>query len=113
MKTGTRNPIIQTLGLLLLLRAVTAARAESPPAFRVTFTPAVHAAPYSGRVHVMLSRSDRSEPRFGPAWLNPAPYFASDVKQWKPGTALLMDDSVLAYPAAPVIGPGRTLHNIR
>lgn len=106
MTTGNQNLIFQTLGLLLL--GATAARAEAPPAFRVTFAPPVHAMPYSGRVHVMLSRSDRPEPRFGPAWLNPAPFFASDVKQWKPGTALLMDDSVLAYPAAPSKLPAGT-----
>lgn len=108
MKTGAWNPIIQTLGLLLLLRTATAGWAESPPAFRVTCSPEVHATPYSGRVYVMLSRSDRPEPRFGPAWLNPAPFFASDVKEWKPGTALLMDDSVLAYPVAPSKLPAGT-----
>jgi hypothetical protein len=84
----------------LSLLAAPAARAADvrPLAFHVTFDKAVSDKPFSGRVYVMLSRSDRSEPRTGPNWFRQEPIFARDVKDWKPGEELVIDGTALAFP---------------
>src|SRR5436305_2061317 len=58
-------------------------------AFEVTCAATVRSAPMSGRVYVLLG-ADKSaaEPRFGPNWFRPQPFFAMDVKDWKPGEPL-------------------------
>src|SRR6478672_12246861 len=83
-----------------LLTAAPAARAADarPLAFHITFDRAVSDKPFTGRVYVMLNRSDRSEPRFGPSWFKPEPIFARDVKEWKPGEELVIDGTALAFP---------------
>ena len=43
--------------------------------------------PFTGRVLVMLTQGG-GEPRRGPDWFNPQPFFAVDVKDWKPGEIL-------------------------
>src|SRR5262249_24082790 len=74
------------------------ASATAPLTFEVTFDRSICDHPYSGRVWVMLGRSGSHEPRFGPDWFHPAPFFARDVKDWKPGEPLLFDDQALAFP---------------
>src|SRR5207249_4336941 len=32
------------------------------------------------------------------SWFNPDPFFAVDVKNWKPGEALTIDDTALSHP---------------
>jgi len=53
---------------------------------------------FTGRVYVMTSTDDRGEPRFGPSWFNTAPFFALDVRDWKPDTPLVLDGDALGYP---------------
>src|SRR5262245_23501965 len=69
-----------------------------PLEFHVTFDPQVSAAPFSGRVYVLLSRQTTREPRSGINWFNPEPVFARDVKGWKPGETLVVAADALAYP---------------
>lgn len=52
---------------------------------------------FTGRVYVMLGQG-RQEPRFGPAWFNPAPFFGLDVVDWKAATPLVIDDSAHGFP---------------
>ena len=54
--------------------------------------------PYTGRVWVLTGRGGRREPRFGPDWFDPSPFFARDVKEWKPGEPLIFDDDALSFP---------------
>jgi len=88
--------------LSLLLTAVSSAsvRPVAPLEFVVTYDGAITEG-YTGRVYVMLSTSAQVEPRRGPAWGNPAPFFALDVKDWKPDTPLVFDDGALGYPGPP------------
>ena len=74
-------------------------RQATGPAFEVTYTTAVSAAPVTGRVYVFLG-SDRSsaEPRLGPDWFRPRPFFAVDVKGWKPGEPLRIDSKAAGFP---------------
>ena len=55
--------------------------------------------PISARVYVMASQgSSRAEPRFGPNWFRPQPFFARDVKDWKEGQPVVIDSTALGYP---------------
>ncbi len=91
-----RLRLLPLLAACLLTAA--AGAADRPLEFRVTFDKTVSAKPFSGRVYVMLTKSDKSEPRFGPSWFKPEPIFARDVKDWKPGEELVIDRSALAFP---------------
>ena len=85
--------------ILVALLLVSGTRANDKAlTFRVTFDKAVSAKPFTGRVYVMMTKSDKSEPRFGPSWLKPEPMFARDVKDWKPGEELVIDRTALAFP---------------
>ncbi|HMP01155.1 MAG TPA: alpha/beta hydrolase-fold protein [Gemmatales bacterium] len=64
--------------------------------FELTFTEKVSAEPFTGRVLVFLGRS--GEPRRGPNWFNPEPFFALDVKDWQPGTAIVLDHKAQGFP---------------
>lgn len=47
--------------------------------------------PFTGRVLVMLGTGS-GEPRFGPNWFRPQPFFAMDVKGWRPNQPLAFQD---------------------
>lgn len=85
-----------TCHLLLLAASALAAT----PSFVVTFDPAIHKRPFTGRVYVFTAPPGE-EPRQGPDWFHPSPFFAKDVKDWKPGEPLRFeagDPTVLAFP---------------
>src|SRR5947209_19892815 len=85
---------------LTLAVSVPAARVEARPLeFHVTFGRAVSPLPFTGRLYVMLSAQKGSQPRFGPNWFRPEPFFALHVKDWKPGTPAVVDSTALGYPA--------------
>jgi hypothetical protein len=87
------------LACLTLAVSVPAARVEARPLeFHVTFDKAVSPLPFTGRLYVMLSAKKNSEPRFGPRWFHPEPFFAVDVKDWKPGTPALVSSTALGCP---------------
>lgn len=69
-----------------------------PPTIRVTFDDSVSDKPYTGRVYIMTSDRGRN-PKNGPDWFNPQPFFAQDVTDWKPGETLVIDpDKTLGHP---------------
>jgi pimeloyl-ACP methyl ester carboxylesterase len=76
-----------------------AAAGSRPLDFHVAFDRAVSAEPFTGRVYVMLSRKESKEPPVGPNWFGPEPFFAVDVKAWKPGDVLTISADALACPA--------------
>ncbi len=87
-----RRAVIGAL-LLLILSVMPPARAQSSaaPRFAVTFTPAVSEKPFSGRLYVMLGpEGSPDEPRHGPDWFQPQPFFAVDVKNKRPGEVTLI-----------------------
>ena len=68
-------------------------------AFEITCAPAVRSAPIKGRVYVMLATDPAArEPRFGPNWFLPEPFYAVDVENWKPGEPLRIDSSADGFP---------------
>ena len=98
-------------GVVWLL-AVSVGRA-APPAegrpleFHVVFDRAVSTEPFTGRVYVLLSKNEHKEPPSGPNWFHPEPFFAVDVKGWKPGEVLVVGAGALGCPAPlPQLEPG-------
>lgn len=91
--------------LVLVLLIVAAPRAmaqETAPAatpltFTVTYGPGICAG-FTGRVYLMFGAGP-GEPRNGPNWFGPSPFFAIDVKDWKPDTPLIFDDKAISFPA--------------
>lgn len=67
--------------------------------FRVTCSPAVRKDVVGGRVYVFLSQGSSSdEPRMGPNWFRPEPFFALNVQNWKPGEPLAIDSQADGFP---------------
>ncbi len=68
---------------------------------RIRFSEAIRKEPFTGRVY-LCTRSDLGEPRFGPNWFAPEPFFALDVTDWKPNTDLVFEpetaDKILGHP---------------
>jgi pimeloyl-ACP methyl ester carboxylesterase len=102
------------VGALLLIAAVAPAAigADSQAqalAFEVRCTAAVQSGPITTRVYVLLGpESAPAEPRFGPNWFRPQPFFALDVKGWKPGEPLRIDSRAEGFPSAlNQLEPGR------
>ena len=87
------------IACLLSIASPPARAADAKPlAFHLTFSKSVSAQPFTGRVYVMLGKSDKVEPRFGPNWFRPEPIFARDVKDWKPGEDLTIDRTAFGFP---------------
>jgi S-formylglutathione hydrolase FrmB len=86
------------LALCLLIVGNIWAADDRPLEFQVTFDKAVSPAPFTGRVYVMLSKQRLNQPPSGPNWFQPEPFFAVDVKDWKPGEAALFAEDALGYP---------------
>ncbi|MBI3409237.1 MAG: enterochelin esterase [Planctomycetes bacterium] len=83
----------QPLFLILaaLLPAGPAAQAKQAPApvsFEITFAKGVTEAPFTGRVFLVASKREIKAGPQGPNWFKPEPFFAQDVKNWKPGDKL-------------------------
>ncbi len=84
--------------VLLLASASASARAAEPLRFVVRLDQSVADAPTAGRLFVFLSQRGSREPRFGPSWFNPQPFFAADVKGLAPGNARVIDREADGYP---------------
>jgi hypothetical protein len=83
----------QLLAVLLVLYL-----AHSIPAaeFTLTFDKEALDQPFTGRVYVMLLRSEPKTVVGRLNWFNPEPTFAKDVKNWKPGESLTIDSSAIS-----------------
>jgi pimeloyl-ACP methyl ester carboxylesterase len=83
--------------LLLVLPQSTVHAAET--GFELTFAPSVSLKPVTARVYVMLATpGSPGEPRLGPDWFQPQPFYALDVTDWKPGTPLRVGSQAMGYP---------------
>jgi hypothetical protein len=98
-----RTPL-RPLALLALLAATVPAAepGKKTSEFVVTYTPEVCPGPVSARVYVMLGPARRlpgqREPRFGPNWFRPQPFFAVEAKGWKPGEPLRVGAEADGFP---------------
>ena len=78
-------------------------------AFDVTVSPALRGEPIQGRVYVLLAPDgSRLEPRRGPDWFRPQPFFAANVESWKPGQPFRVDSRSDGFPGPlEELKPGR------
>ena len=78
------------------------AEARAGASFEITFTPKVSEAPLSTTVYVMLASASKTktaaEPRFGPDWFRPQPFFSVEAKDWKPGEPLTFGSTAKGFP---------------
>jgi len=70
--------------------------------FEISFAPAAHSQPITGRVFVVLSKTETPEPRLqAGVWRTyEAPFFGLDVDQWQAGRSVAIDGSTPGYPLA-------------
>jgi S-formylglutathione hydrolase FrmB len=69
-----------------------------PLEFHLSFDKAVSPSPFTGRVYVLLSKGGLGQLPSGPNWFRPEPFFARDVKGWKPGETLAFGPEALGHP---------------
>lgn len=81
-----------------LPRAPAAQPATSSTRVEVKLEERVASRPVSGRLFVYCSRRADGEPRFGPNWFDPEPFFAVDVVDLKPGATVTVDDGAAGFP---------------
>lgn len=85
------------VGLTLLILFSGSALAATQ--FEVSFPAALEAGPITGRVFVMISKNNRSEPRLQAGSYNASvPFYGLDVNALKAGENAVLDAGVLGYP---------------
>ena len=88
-------------GLVFCLAAPHALGAKTGTRFEVSFSAAAHAGPITGRVFVIVGKSESPEPRLQVgSWGGQTPFFGVDVDQLKPGQTAVIDAGTLGYPVA-------------
>jgi len=65
----------------------------------VTFGRTVAPAQFTGRVYVLLSQKPLDKPPRGPSWFKPEPFFARDVKDWRPAQPCVLGADAFGFPA--------------
>jgi S-formylglutathione hydrolase FrmB len=87
------------LSAATIVLAINPAAAQTQPLeFHLTFDRAVSVGPFSGRVYVLLTKSQVQQLHAGFDWFRPEPVFARDVKNWQPGQSLIVGSDALGYP---------------
>ena len=91
---------LAAIGRCLVTVALAApATAEEPrPKFVVKLPAERQFAPCDARVFIFCSERPGLEPRLGPNWFGPEPFFAGDVKQLEPGREITIDDVADGFP---------------
>ena len=91
---------LAAIGRCLVTVALAApATAEEPrPKFVVKLPAERQFAPCDARVFIFCSERPGLEPRLGPNWFGPEPFFAGDVKQLEPGREITIDDAADGFP---------------
>jgi Putative esterase len=75
-----------------------AAQASSYPEFEVSFPSVTHREPITGRLLLMLSRTNQPEVRYQVGWVNSPPTFGIDVSHLSAGQAAVIDGKVQGFP---------------
>jgi len=90
-----RNLIRVTI--FVLFHALLCATAQAETRFEISYDRASHSGPITGRVILVIARSDRPEPRLqvGP---NTMPIFGVDAESLQPGQALVIDRTTFGHP---------------
>ncbi|HEX3997727.1 MAG TPA: alpha/beta hydrolase [Pirellulales bacterium] len=90
--------VAAAIAVALVVAMGRAAAARAAVEFDVRLDPATATHAVSGRLYVFLSRRPSGEPRDGPDWFAPEPFFGMDVKDFQPGTDRLLNDAADGFP---------------
>jgi hypothetical protein len=93
------NPHLLLRAAALLAAAATPAAATVTPRFDISFTSTAHAGPITGRLVLILSKTNQNEPRLLISPRGPA-IFGLDIDQLAPGKSVTIDNSALGFPGA-------------
>ncbi|MGE0100840.1 MAG: alpha/beta hydrolase-fold protein [Blastocatellales bacterium] len=94
-----RSLMIGMLFLCLVQLAATAGHSAAGGRFEISYPAGLDGGPITGRVFVMISKSDRVEPRLqAGSYGGSIPFYGLDVNGMKPGENAVIDSSVLGYP---------------
>jgi hypothetical protein len=66
--------------------------------FEVQLAPGASDTAINGRLFVFLSQRSKGEPRFGPNWFSPEPFFAAEVERFEPGQTRRIDETADGFP---------------
>jgi hypothetical protein len=92
-------PVFMALAVLSTQRPPRILADEPAPiTVNVTLDTGVAEQALSGRLFVYCSRKTSGEPRLGPDWFSPEPFFALDVSNFKPGLTRMIDDRADGFP---------------
>lgn len=84
--------------IALLLHALASTQSHAAVTFRIALPEDASAEASPGRVYVLLSQRDEREPRFGPDWFSPEPFFGLDVDALQSGEEITVDDTADGFP---------------
>jgi hypothetical protein len=88
--------VVMAVAVLIQFRL--SVSAAEPIAVNVRLDERTVQQPISGRLFVYCSRKASGEPRLGPDWFSPEPFFALDVTNFKPGLTRIIDDRADGFP---------------
>ncbi|PZR32952.1 MAG: hypothetical protein DI538_18815 [Azospira oryzae] len=66
--------------------------------FRINYDTSFSSVPLSGRLYLMLERDTTRNPLDVPDRVEPEPFFAIDVKYWKPGDTVIINSRAEGFP---------------
>ncbi|MDX2034308.1 MAG: alpha/beta hydrolase-fold protein [Blastocatellia bacterium] len=99
IRSTRRMPILAGIFLCLSLLAVSAGRAAADLRFEITYPASLDNGPITGRVFLIVSKSNQVEPRLQAGSYNiSVPFFGRDVEAMTPGEKAVIDSSVPGYP---------------
>lgn len=95
-----RTPVIAGIALCLTLLTIYSGHAAAANArFEISYPVSLDNGPITGRVFVMISKTDRFEPRLqAGSYGGTVPFFGRDVNALKPGDDAVIDTSDLGFP---------------
>lgn len=82
--------------IVLLLNVLPGQVSSDDLKFNVQFSKDLADNKISGRLFVFTAK--RGEPRMGPNWFRPEPFFAKDVVDMAPGKPIVLDDNAVCFP---------------
>jgi hypothetical protein len=99
LKRYITNPLCaKALIFIAILVSTAHAQQSSIPRFEVTL-PAAYKQPVTGRVFVIIAKSENPEPRLqAGSWRGRTEFMAVEVQQLQPGRSISLNSSTLGYP---------------
>ena len=99
-----RRRILSSAGICVCLSLLAIYSSKAAPAdarFEIAYAGAVDSGPITGRVFVVISKNNRTEPRLqAGSYSGSVPFYGLDVQSLKPDEPAVIDASNLGYPIA-------------